>query len=158
MASYSKFINNLSSFGLSKKDFEKEKELLSKKFKQTANDSDILWSLYNKLVMKTSDKHKIKSLYYEMALFLNYEGKDYSRVRQESERMELMSYKELGVVKKVEICKTDSSCEECKKMQGKVFTLDEALEKMPIPNSNCSFNFTRKGKPFCRCTYLPVVD
>ncbi|MDZ7799032.1 MAG: hypothetical protein U5L76_05560 [Patescibacteria group bacterium] len=156
MAGFSKFINNLKSYGISKKDFEKERVSLSKKFNKPAEDNDVLWSIYNKIVSQSNNLRKLHGVYYEMALFLNKEGKDCTKISQQSQKMYLLSLKESGVVKGVEIL-ADIGCKECKKLHGNKYTLDEALEKMPIPNPNCTHTFTKKGKPFCRCTYLSVT-
>lgn len=64
----------------------------------------------------------------------------------------LLGYLESDVVKSVELLATDDSCTACKKMQGKVITVNDALATQPLPVKEC----TKKGG--CRCCYLPIVD
>jgi hypothetical protein len=58
-------------------------------------------------------------------------------------------YKSSGVLDGVSILACKDSCEECKKLEGKVFKLDNAPE-LPYENCKCL-----KG---CRCCYLPRVQ
>ena len=63
--------------------------------------------------------------------------------------MELLRYKEYGVLKKVSIL-CGNGCDNCKKQNGKIYLISEALKKMPIPNKNCSYHlFPRKNKQYC---------
>ena len=60
----------------------------------------------------------------------------------------LMQFKEMGV-KYVEVLATPDSCESCKKIVGKRYTLSEA----PIlPNPNCTHEMG------CRCVHLARTD
>lgn len=64
----------------------------------------------------------------------------------------LMRYKQSGVVAKVEILTIPDSCNHCKKQQGKIYTLDEAIRISPLPCKECNHVMG-----CCRCTYLPIV-
>ena len=69
----------LGGYGVVKQDFEITKAQLSEKFKQEPSNQDILLSLFQQLIAKNkNDLHKLKMIYYEMALFLNEQGKDCS--------------------------------------------------------------------------------
>ena len=57
-------------------------------------------------------------------------------------------YKEGNVVKEVQILSRDDSCDECKKMAEKTYTLLNAPE---LPHENCTH------PTGCRCTYIPVL-
>ena len=46
---------------------------------------------------------------------------------------------------KILACRDERVCEICKSLDGKVFTVQEALEKMPLP-ANCPTEW-------CRCVY-----
>lgn len=59
-------------------------------------------------------------------------------------------YKESGVVKKIKILSANDqrTCDSCKKINGGVYSLNNALE---LPHKDCS---CLDG---CRCTYLPII-
>lgn len=58
------------------------------------------------------------------------------------------------IVKRVEIstANDERTCLECSELNGKIFTIKEALDQMPIPDK-CS-----NSEDGCRCTYLPVIE
>ena len=64
----------------------------------------------------------------------------------------LLQYKQVGVVSKVEILASQNSCEHCKKQQGRIFEIDEALKARPLPCEECSHEIG-----YCRCTYIPLL-
>ena len=118
----------------------------------------MLWFIYNKLITKTNAPEKLGVIYSEMAWLINKEDKGCIDVLRHSQKMHLLSLKgseQSEVLWGLEILAI--GCDKCKKLQGNKYTIDEALEKMPIPNPNCTHAFTKKGKPFCRCCYLPVI-
>jgi hypothetical protein len=152
-----KWLNILYSYGINEKDISNTSQQLFKKFGKEPNDNDIIWSLFNQVVLKTRDYQTLKMIYYEMALFLNEEGKDFFHVLQQSKRMELIVYKQRGV-KKVEILAASNSCEHCQKLNGKILTINEALEEMFIPCEECTHIISVAHRGFCRCCYVPIVE
>lgn len=137
MAQLAKFKRILKEKGISEINFDKEKTTLSKKFNKEASDSDVIWSLFNKLVGKEADLQELKMLYFDMALFLNDEDKDSAWVAQLSNEMELRHLKEeTQVVNRVEIL-SDQCCEECNKLNKQVLSIEDAIEKIILPNPNC---------------------
>lgn len=97
-------------------------------------------------------------IYYDMALFLNQEEKDYRTPLQQSAKMKLMSFKREGGVERVEVSAGgEGTCSECNQLDGKIFPIEDALEKMPLPFERCT-NSMEHGTPgFCMCMYLPVL-
>lgn len=75
---------------------------------------------------------------------------------QEELRAELMRLKQAPWVLGVKISTCSNACPTCQKLRGKVFTVDEALKKMPIPNKDCTFEHNGK-RGFCRCLYTAVL-
>ena len=105
------------------------------------------------------DLHKKSMEHYKKAIDIYKQGKDPFKQLQLSAKMQLLRYKEYGVLKKVSILAR--GCDNCNKQNGKVFLIDEALKKMPIPNKNCSSHlFPRKNKKYswCSCIWLPEVE
>jgi len=150
------WLKRLGEYGVVEQDFEVTKAQLSEKFKEEPSDQDIFWSLFHQLIKKNrNDLQTLKMIYYEMALFLNESGKDYFTALQLSHKMDLMYYKKRGIINKVKIitCGT-GSCEQCQLLQDKIYSIEEALEKMPVPNKNCTKIMFDKNRGFCKCCYV----
>lgn len=75
-------------------------------------------------------------------------GKQLDRLR----RRNLINYKELGVLRYVEISSAcdGASCQACNQLNGKRFLLKDELRNPTLPVKNCTSSF-------CRCCYLPVI-
>ena len=143
-------------------DFLRERDELAQRFGRQPTSGDVLWSLYNRLAhdFVTSGAAPPAFLYFLMAHYLYEDGRDFFHLLQQSRRMELAHYKQLGFVEKVQIWTgRDASCEACRTLHGRVLTLEDALEQMPVPCKDCTFDFRGTGQPgWCRCSYLTVVD
>lgn len=125
-------------------------------------DDKVFRKIKRELKKKAPDYFSLQGLCFTHAfeLFEKYDD-DYFLYAQASRFFELLGYKTKGFLKKVEIL-ANGSCEECIKHNGEVYTIDEALEKMPIPNSDCvnwkeDFDGNHKHG-YCRCTWLPVIE
>jgi hypothetical protein len=94
-----------------------------------------------------------------MANFLNEHCEDSFHYLQKSCEMRLLEYKQQDIVTQVEIITFgERSCESCRKLQGKRYTINDALKTMPIPNKECNI-ILYDGKPgLCRCMYVPIVN
>lgn len=155
----SKLKSILSSNNISVKALEEEKNKLSKKFGKETSYNDAMWGLFNKLVLKhINDFQKLNMNYYEMATFLNKEGKNPHDMLFQSKKMELIHYRKAGINKVQVIVARKVSCKECWELNGKIYSIEEALKKMPIPNKKCKFHLHRGKFPFCRCTWGPDID
>ncbi len=150
-----KWLSYLKTHGVKEEDFDKATEKLTEKFGETPSVKDIIWLLFNETISKLKDFDSLKMIYYEMALFLNEEKKDFSTVLQQSQKMDLLKYKQIGI-KKVQILSAHNSCEACKKLNDKIFTVKDALEKMPLPCMNCKYILDDDSRGFCRCVFVPV--
>ena len=158
-----KWMQSLQGYGLSDKDYERHKKTLRERFGQEPGDGDVIWSMFNQVVHESiagGDSKQLRLPYFEMALFLYQEGRGFVHLLGQSHRMELTAYKRDGFPKKVRIhTQGDKSCDACRRLHGKVFTVDDALEHMPLPCKHCTFDFQGTGQPgWCRCLYLAVVD
>ena len=108
--------------------------------------------------MKDSDFFSMGTIYYEMAIFLKKEGKKDNGTRRLGYEMKLRAqnsnlnnYLKSNVVKGVEILATNDSCDLCKSLSGKVFTIADAILTKPIPVEQCAHKYG------CRCTYNSVI-
>lgn len=148
-----KWVQVLGDNGISEQNYFKRFKEACENRGMIISHSDFIWSMFKYLISETQEAHKLKVLYYSMALFLREEKKDFFKVLQESKKWELLYYKEGGYIKKVEILASKDSCETCKKQGGKIFTINKALDVMPIPCKDCSHYDN-----FCRCCYISVSD
>ena len=154
------FIKNSEFYGAYENEYLRIEDELKKKFGLEPNPSDIIWAYYNKLIVKNSSNYqKLSSIYYSMAVSLNKEGKDFFQLLQQSKKMELLEYKRGGFIKKVKVLTSgkDNSCDSCLKLENKTFTINAALEKMPIPNKDCTHILYDENRGFCRCCYITEV-
>ncbi|HUW96931.1 MAG TPA: hypothetical protein VMW58_14200 [Anaerolineae bacterium] len=153
----------LQQYGIVDEDFDTQRKKLRERFGQEPGDRDVVWSLFHEALgrlMKSAEFQELRMLYFEMALFVYEEGSDFFHLLEQSRKMELTRYKQDGFVEKVQILTAgDASCEACQKLEGKVLTLHDALEQMPIPCKDCTFDFQGTGQPgWCRCLYGAVFD
>lgn len=122
---------------------------------------DKQWESFNRKLqkfMQTNDWIGLGVTYYQMANFLKGEGKDSSQLRQQGYKVKLRRVEEelkrydKQRIKRVEILAISESCKNCKKMNGKVFSIKRAIESKPLPVESCEHEYG------CRCGYLPVID
>ena len=120
------------------------------------------WRRLSELVrvaMQAGDLQSLQSAYQQQANILFVEGRPHFHVAQEARRAELMSLLELDVAGvKVMTSDDERVCAHCQSLDGKVFTIQEALEAMPIPGPNCTDGSEQNphgGR--CRCGYVAVI-
>ena len=95
--------------------------------------------------------------HYEKAIGLSQKGKNPLKELRLSKKMKLLDYKKEGI-KKVKILSTTNSCASCKRQNGRIYLINEAITKMPLPNKNCSYHLHDGKYSFCRCCYLVEFD
>ena len=111
-----------------------------------------------RVAMQAGDWKPLQAAYQQQARILFIEGRPHRHVAQEATRARLMSLLEIGVAE-VEVRTSDDErvCAHCQSLDGKAFTIQEALEAMPIPGPNCTDgNEQNPHGGRCRCTYSPV--
>lgn len=155
------FYNKFSEFGINEKLFEKRREKYIKMAKNNYSAFSFVTSIFNELSLQFAKKNnfsELSSLYFSMAWFLFDHNEKYFFYLQESIKMNLYHYKQIekdtGFKYKVNIMAAvgskNSACDKCAKQNGKSFTIDEALQEMPIPVKDCE-------NDFCRCTYTTSI-
>lgn len=142
---------------------KKQSDILTERFGHTASLGDIAWGVANKLIADIARSGEIDGLqhiYFQMALYLNRCGKDYSHILYNCFEIELKRYEKSGFIKTVKIHTVDGCCEQCKLLEGKKLTIDEAIERKMLPCKECSskFNNPKSAKGWCRCCYLPEIE
>ena len=148
-------LSKLREFSITEDEFIKRKKEHYLKYRIEDNDNDVFWSLFNEsLIKNANDNNKLRINYYSMALFLHQEGKDNFKLLQLSVKATLDSYKHSDLALNFQIIGSKDSCENCKKMDGKIISLEEAY-LLPVPCRECTHSIG-----FCRCTYgaVPIRD
>lgn len=154
-----KWTRNLLRYKITRELIEEEKLKLSKKFGKEASYNDTIWEIFNKLVLQHINNFQaLKGIYYEMAIFLNEEGKNPFQSLQNASKMELIHYKQSGLKRVEVIAAAKVSCSECSKLNGKTFNIDDAIKTLPLPNKKCKFHLHSGEFPFCRCTWAAAID
>ena len=144
-------LKQLEPFGIDKQQFGKHNQALTKQFGAPASVSDTVWRILNVLVVEAKHYFDKKQIYFEMARFSRLEGRDTKPYIVEAARMELLDIMESGLEKvQINNCNDKNVCAACRGVDGKTFTISEALSDMPIPNL-CQH-------AECRCWYIATLD
>ena len=111
------------------------------------------WETLNKRLIKALEQanwDEIKLVYYELALFMQKEGRDTFRFIHESLKSEIAG-KQGSTFDRVEIITAADACQECKSKSGQVYSIEEVLSNPAVPLPVCT-------NAACRCSYAPVVE
>ncbi len=119
--------HNLENFGVTKEEFIKRKYEHYLKYGIENNNNDVVWSIFNELLIKNAtDVDKLQTIYYSMAVLLQQEGKDNFKLLQLSAKARLDSFQPCEFELKVKILGCSDSCEACNKLNGKIISIEEA--------------------------------
>ncbi|WP_342304933.1 TerB N-terminal domain-containing protein [Methanolobus sp. ZRKC5] len=142
---------SLKEHGIEKDDFfQKHEQMGKKQYVSTCI------GMYKDLLLEKTDLFELKSINFKLALLHYKLGNEFISYLQHSAKMELMDLKQKGY-KKVKISSV-GSCDTCKKLNGRVLTIEETLKEKPVPCIDCTHEM-EKGKPgWCMCSYQPVLQ
>jgi len=140
---------------------------IKKNFTHNEPDLVIAAIVINKII--EIDSEKMKKLPYKQYSFAFFELALWAIERKINPRnqlnaahyYQLKEYQQREVIKRVQILsapKNSNSCQSCKEINGKIFTLEQALQHEPLPYHNCTNDYFQNGFSWCRCIYLPLVD
>ncbi len=130
------------------------------KFGRGPGKGDVLWGVASQLNLqaaKVSDFSAMSRIYFNQALYIHQLGKDCNYLLKPANEMTLRELAKSGF-KEVSIL-ANKACTECAKLDGKKFTIQEALEQQILPNTHCTFKLEDSAPTgWCRCLYqaLPV--
>ncbi|MCG7844861.1 MAG: hypothetical protein MIO90_05465 [Methanomassiliicoccales archaeon] len=79
---------------------------------------------------------------------------DLRTIQEVIARYNLKSFKDIGF-EKVEVECDKDACPACRKMAGKRFNIEEAMETMPLPCRECTTKIDAVDG-YCRCRYFAV--
>jgi hypothetical protein len=147
------FVSMLSQFGVTRKAFDRQRELLSARFKSPASTADTVWGVLNSLVSASRTHKELEVIYLRMAQFRQAEGGEYKDLIAEALRHkaaqlkeEVSGFKKLPVDGKVVIrtCNDENVCPGCASAAQSSYTVAQFLASMPIPTA-CT------AEMGCRC-------
>lgn len=146
------WLKRVEGLGVTYKLFKEQRSKLSQEFGQQASVNDTAWRILNSLVVSKQSNSNRKIIYLEMAHIVTLEGKNPNPYLTEAVKYELLDFSSSGI-KKVKVTNANDSliCANCRKLENKVISINQALKEMPIPN-NC------EKKTGCRCWYSPIFD
>jgi hypothetical protein len=142
--------------------FCRARETLSAEFGQSASCSDAVWRLMNETDQRACSWHERKMIYLQMARFLWEEKRDCLEVQRQAVRMQLADWKEkadmglldLRRVRLQVITAKGASCSECRALDGRLVTFDEAQLATLVPVASCTHEKMEGWtRGWCRCEY-----
>ncbi|HEX3045037.1 MAG TPA: NINE protein [Bacillota bacterium] len=153
------FMKAVAPFGITNDDYLKEQAQLSKYFMEEVNSADIVYRLFKRLLDSAKDLDRQKILQHSLHLFMKEVGLDFYTLARRAAKLSLLKFQEEQFATKVRIVTAGvTSCPACRRLEGQVFTIEEALSKMPIPCKQCSNLLAGKTMGFCRCEYRTEAE
>jgi hypothetical protein len=137
---------------------ENEFQEAKKKTHYNQHLRDWVWGFLNEKkqnLARKGDWQSMSRITGEQARMQYTLGKSYFDLLQESVREQLQGVQvQSHYVTHVQViaCKDDRTCKKCASLDGEIFTIKEALEKMPLP-VKCE-----SAEGWCRCTYGYIVQ
>jgi TM2 domain len=143
--------------GITVGDFQQKRLEMQEKFGTEVTAVDVIWSLFQQTIQNTKDLVILKEIYHQLALFLKNLKWDYYYILQRAIKMQLLEYQRDGFTKRVKITTSGSgSCPACGQLEGRIYTIDDALKLMPLPCKECSHKLTKHFSGFCQCSFQAV--
>lgn len=152
------FLRGLADCGIERSSIDnlviKETRILTEKFGKEPSFADVVWGVSNQLIIKHPNLSQ--GIHFQQAIFVHSEGKDPAKLLLIDLRNSLKEYQKSEVVKSIEIITAgEESCKYCRKLENKVFSIQEALNNDVLPCKECSFDKNAGGFGWCRCCYVP---
>ena len=126
--------------------------------------TETLWGKYRDLLTeleKRGDYQALANVYQDLARDLYWEGRQFFYIAQKAMRMLLYDLHRNSCVEKVMIMtRKHGACEFCMHLEGKVYSVRDALMEMPLPVKECSrlLSSIAHEAGFCNCTYVPHIE
>ena len=150
-------LRQLSNYGVDELDFILAREEMVMKFGEEINPTDVIWSLFKKIIFKTKDSEGLTRVNHLLAVFLTETGKEPRIIVQRALKMRLLKYKGDGL-KKVRVLVLNKEMSAiCQQMEGKMFSVDQALQEMPLPCPECTYKLDNMINGFCPCSFTSKV-
>lgn len=152
-----KTIRHAEAIGLSEDDFRHAEAGLASDWGFDPSPGDVFWRLANQqtqVAMVSADWHQLSMIYLTMGLHLHDEGRDHTRLRHQSNDAKVRDYQatntEYGIGHGVQAL-ANACCDACRKLDGRVFSFEEALSSSPLPPDDCT-------RDWCNCGWNFAID
>ena len=109
--------------------------------------------------MLEDDWGSLQGAYQQQASILFSEGRPHRDISIEAKRAELMRLGELSIPSvKVVVVHDERVCDYCASLDVKVYSVEDALEQMPIPGPHCTDGGDENSHGGrCHCVYIAVI-
>ena len=153
-------------YGVTDADYDRERAELAAKWGCEPSPADVLWRWANGRSAQLGgqgDWQGLGVLTFTMALQLYEEGRDHFKLSQVARKYELlaMQREEKNQPYKIRV-RVLGVCPESRALEGRLYTIEEALEEMPIPRADCTWQTSargsKSGRGWCACTYTEELQ
>jgi hypothetical protein len=139
-------------YGFGEPDVRLRKDRLERSMKHPVEEIEAAFSLLSELLTTADTVQEKVALYFGMAEIVHLRGEDPAQPLLALHQTELGTYKDLGF-RLVRVETSKDACPECKKLSGKVISIEEALSSNILPHRACKHDI-KKGRGLCRCRFL----
>jgi hypothetical protein len=139
-------------YGFGEPDVRLRKDRMERSMKRPVGEIEAAFSLLSELLTTVETVQDKVSLYFGMAEIIHLQGEDTTQPLLAMHQTELVTFKDLGF-RLVRVDTVKDACPECKKISGKVVTIDEAFSGNILPHRACKHD-AKKGRGLCRCRFL----
>jgi hypothetical protein len=130
---------------------------LTERFRQQPSAHDLIWGMFNYIVIHLRKPIDLETIYTNMAQFLESEGKikHAVEIRRQANKMKIASFLESDFYEYVRVknYEDDFVCAECKKENDMIIPIKEAFKDPILPIHNCSNKKCR-----CRFEFISKYD
>jgi len=143
-----RWVAELSTCGLTAQDYDREMA------DTTRSATESIYRLFDQaLALNRGDWHMLSTIYHRLAFFAYESGGEFKPYLSQAAQMRLNEYRARGSRTVKILTSGQEACAACQSLHDKVYSIDEALAKMPIPCDRC----TTWDSGFCRCQYVSVT-
>ncbi len=159
-------IKYLHGVGIDEKAFIEKKKALFELYKTPIMDSNIASIMLSELsisAFKRNDYQRLRMINSTLALIEHHEKRPFFHLLVEARKFELLELYDSQLktgCDEIKIFAPVGECDNCMKLDGKIFKMIDALETMPLPNPYCTNQKEETGSShgWCICSYNLIID
>jgi hypothetical protein len=166
LAGERQLVERLEAYGVNKQERREIEAQLQQRWGSIPSKRDVAWTAANRKLTEAAqqdDLQRLANIYWQMALQLYDEGRDHFKLSQMAKKYELlaMQREEKHQPYKVRV-RVLGVCPESRALEGRRYTIEEALEEMPIPRADCTWQTSARGDKsgpgWCACAYTKELQ
>jgi hypothetical protein len=139
-------------YGFGEPDLRLRRDRMERSMKRPVNEFEAAFGLLSEIASSADAVQDKVSLFFGMAEILHLHGEDPSPPLMAMHNTEISTFKEIGF-RLVRVETSKDACPECRKISGKVVTIDEAMKGGVLPHRPCKHD-VKKGGGLCRCRFF----